>query len=1079
MIIKKIVVDPARRKAKVRHAEHVRSLVDYMREPDKLSPYREHLLAYIQETHGRDASADRLQYIGSRNFVSTDLSGQRAEMMATADAAYRSPNPLDHWLLSWPAGEVPKREEIEETVDIFLEVCGVAEHQCIFAVHGDTHNRHLHLALDRYDPITERVVTLGDGWITGAPHQAIALIEQRFGWKPEEGALYRVEGGQAVPTDKEVARRASGEKRIGRGPAAFEVRTGRKSAQRFARDEALPVILAAADWKVLHSTLAENGFRYEPVGINGAKLYCDGEYCNASDVSRDITLTRLVAKLGPFEPPRSDFLLSRGENADLMPMAFRADEYRAFVEERRENARGQINGRRDAMRTVDEQLAEAMTHSRKLDWSGSEDEQKTIEAVLGIVARRRAREEWSKARRVPPDFESWLLDQGEQWFAERWRNRRRPPDFAIGIEGVPGRFRPHAVDGYSPLEAWDGPEFCHRYARDGERTAFIARTTRIDVVPGCADEAIVAALKIALEKFPDRLVLRGSEDMRRRIYVLAVQHDLANRIEPLGPVADAAGLHADPVQETGAVDPLLAEPRVPSLDALLADVIGRGRHIVLDERFGDRVSDIIDMSPEEKAVLLNPRHPSNVSAVLISEGRRQREKAEALLRVVATIGDDLMTLRRHPNIAADPGILRILSHPHFIAGWDKARETYERSQRVGMNPPAVDPVPQVPDTVSMRSPPADATFISSMVEPRAIEQMSGTQTVPRSAPDSPELVPVVEATPTRVSERKETIDYELPKLRMPKTTEPPDRGIVSDAADEQRETDRSERIMDEADAARISHPLQQLPALDEALSPDENDAHDDQEKPPAVSAPNVDKRMQRRADLDRLFERIESENLAVVPIRIGNRDRFTVPALSGEGTELLAASPVLATKRLGVLYRIQYRKEVSPLLGWLAGPGKDPTNLRIKDRSANPGGAPLEIKNAFRRWKGHPEIAEALSNEAARRDALQRVSDTSTTKAGTVAKPAISAGGEYDRDARYPDPKDAATRQVRQFIALLHQGASADRLRDAAAEIAREPAAVEDVGRHRIELREAYREHFDEIDPFDRSRGRSSGVGKT
>ncbi len=46
-------------------------------------------------------------------------------MIAIAQMASRSPNPIDHWLLSWREGELPTPAEIDETVTMFLEHLGV------------------------------------------------------------------------------------------------------------------------------------------------------------------------------------------------------------------------------------------------------------------------------------------------------------------------------------------------------------------------------------------------------------------------------------------------------------------------------------------------------------------------------------------------------------------------------------------------------------------------------------------------------------------------------------------------------------------------------------------------------------------------------------------------------------------------------------------------------------------------------------------------------------------------------------------------------------------------------------------
>ena len=85
-------------------------------------------------------------------------------MIALARESAHSNMPVQHWMFSWKEGEQPDREQVEELVDIFLEKMGLSGHQTIFGLHCDTDNYHLHIADNKINSETGKVVFLSTGW---------------------------------------------------------------------------------------------------------------------------------------------------------------------------------------------------------------------------------------------------------------------------------------------------------------------------------------------------------------------------------------------------------------------------------------------------------------------------------------------------------------------------------------------------------------------------------------------------------------------------------------------------------------------------------------------------------------------------------------------------------------------------------------------------------------------------------------------------------------------------------------------------------------------------------------------------
>ena len=257
----------------------------------------ESLARYIEAPHTKSVR-EKCLHFGARGFLTDDLDSQIAEMIALAGEGRRSRDPIVHYVLSWPEAERPSDEQVEEGVDLLLAEMDVSDHQVMYALHGDTDNRHVHVMLNRVDPDTCRVVKINAGFDRRALYRACARIEHAQGWQPERHAPFRVNDAGDVED-------------IGRTPAQYaprpkqrqidaERRTGERSAARQAIETAGPLIEAAGTWPELHQALSKHDVRYMRRG-SGAVIAMGEVFVKASTVSRQATLARLEKQLGPYE----------------------------------------------------------------------------------------------------------------------------------------------------------------------------------------------------------------------------------------------------------------------------------------------------------------------------------------------------------------------------------------------------------------------------------------------------------------------------------------------------------------------------------------------------------------------------------------------------------------------------------------------------------------------------------------------------------------------------------------------------------------------------------------------------------
>lgn len=284
MIFKKI---PNPKKS-ARKVERIRRLADYIVAPE------------------RKNGVEKCIHAGAIGFVCNDFESQKAEMIALAASAVRSLDPVNHYMISWGEDENPTPMQVDEAADMFVRHMGLDGHQVFYALHDDTANRHIHIAINRVHPVTGKVVEINGGFDKEAGHQAIALIEAKQGWRTLTNSVY------LVTEQGTLERRSAAKEKKLRQPTTEkrdrELQHGEKSAERIAQEIASPIIRQAISWQELHALLAKQGMRFERKG-SGALIYVGDVALKASNVDRQGSFSAMQKRLGPYEERRHSVIL--------------------------------------------------------------------------------------------------------------------------------------------------------------------------------------------------------------------------------------------------------------------------------------------------------------------------------------------------------------------------------------------------------------------------------------------------------------------------------------------------------------------------------------------------------------------------------------------------------------------------------------------------------------------------------------------------------------------------------------------------------------------------------------------------
>lgn len=314
-----------------------------IRNPEKSNTARvriEALVNYLTNPQSED-SREKCVYQGALGFFGGPAS-HKAEMIALAECS-RSRDPVNHYVLSWPEEERPTPAQADEAVVILVREFGMPEHQVIYALHDDTDNRHLHIVINRVDPETEKCTEINKGFDIEALHQAVAQIEKAQGWKPEKNARYQV-----TNTGELLKRPEDPERPPAITRSDMESATNEKSAQRQAQEQAWPVIKTAGSWQALHQGLADIGLHYEKKG-SGALIHVGPTPVKASKVNRGASLSKLQARLGPYQPPNAELETAPAPEPEPARKSDRSEQWEkyrttraAYYDEKR-NTRAALN----------------------------------------------------------------------------------------------------------------------------------------------------------------------------------------------------------------------------------------------------------------------------------------------------------------------------------------------------------------------------------------------------------------------------------------------------------------------------------------------------------------------------------------------------------------------------------------------------------------------------------------------------------------------------------------------------------------------------------------------------------------
>lgn len=464
------------------------------------------LAAYIAGSQGKQ---ERIGDITVTNCQLQDLSGAVLEIRAIQEQNKRASEKTYHLLISFPTGEAPGAAQLAKIEDRLCGALGYGNHQRISAVHRDTDNLHVHVAINKVHPHRLTCTTpFNDHKIIA---ETCAQLERELGLKATNHAARRT---------------------VGAGKAAdMENAAGHQSLIGWIRRECAAELATAQSWAGLHAVARQHGLDVRERGNGLVFMDGNGVFVKASSVAREFSKASLEKSLGPFAPaapasgpntaPRKSYanqpMPSRAASAELYQRyqeerqslqasnAQRSKEIRA----RRLEAVAQVKEEARAKRALIKLLPKSRTGKRLLYAAVADSLRKRLEEIA--LGSRKERSDYYSAHRKQ-SWHDWLQEKARQGDREALAALRaragRMPAHRGHVGTAPQPNMPALVDGVTK----QGTVI---YAAPGVAVRDEGYTLKVS--DHASQEGLQKALQIAVQKFGTNLKVHGDSEFQRQV----------------------------------------------------------------------------------------------------------------------------------------------------------------------------------------------------------------------------------------------------------------------------------------------------------------------------------------------------------------------------------------------------------------------------------------------------------------------------------------------------------------------------------------------------------------------------------
>lgn len=471
------------------------------------------LASYITSAHGKN---ERVGEVSVTNFKHDEIAGAVAEAGALQSWNTRARGDKTyHLVISFAPGESPDAATLRAAEKALCDGLGFADHQRISAVHYDTDNVHIHIAINKIHPSRRNLIE---------PY----LAYRRMG---EVCAQFERDHGLFITNHQ--GQKNGGENRADDMAQASGIEPLRDWIRRTCIDE----LRGAATWEAFHAVAAANGLDVQQRGAGLVIVGGDGAAIKPSTVARELGKASLEKRLGAFQPPAGGLEAPppmRGY--EKRPIATRIDTSALYGRYKQEDSAARVvrsealneaRARRDVEIAGAKRRANLERAAIKLTWQGKRvtyavSSHQLKRSIDNARARfQRDRDAIGRAAK-PQTWADWLqtqAQQGDPAALAALRARVAVANNAQGLTIDPGT----ATVGAAPIGGAkiDGVTKAGTIIFHSAHAAIRDDGSRLSVSRGADIAGIVEALRVARARYGNLLQIEGSAQFCARVAAVA------------------------------------------------------------------------------------------------------------------------------------------------------------------------------------------------------------------------------------------------------------------------------------------------------------------------------------------------------------------------------------------------------------------------------------------------------------------------------------------------------------------------------------------------------------------------------
>lgn len=475
------------------------------------------LVNYITDEQDK---TERLGHVAVTNCQASTMQAVISEVLATQRLNTRAKGDKTyHLMVAFPPGETPDAEVLMNIENRICSALGYGEHQRVSAVHHDTDHLHLHIAINKIHPERNTM---------HEPFQSYRTLAEICTKLEIEHGLQRV---------NHLSRRSLSEGRA----SDMEHHSGIESLVSWIRRECLEEIRGAQSWPELHQIMRENGLELRE-RANGLVIVAgDGTTVKTSSVARELSKPKLSARLGPFEaPPERQAQTKARRSYRKNPVRMRIDTVELYARYKAEQknltairAEAMTKAKRRKNQAIDDarrsnrlrraaiKIVDGKGINKKILYSQASA---ALRANLGAIHKNYAKEREQLYRGFQRrTWIDWLKQEalsGNDEALAALRSR----EMAQGLKGNTIRAEGKAQPGYAPL--------LDNITKKGAIIFRVGRSAvrddgdKLQVSREANREGLQAALRLAMERYGERITVNGTAEFKAHIVKASVDSRL-------------------------------------------------------------------------------------------------------------------------------------------------------------------------------------------------------------------------------------------------------------------------------------------------------------------------------------------------------------------------------------------------------------------------------------------------------------------------------------------------------------------------------------------------------------------------